>query len=461
MTQHRREPSRNPNSTPAFATRIESHQGAQLTPEEIFSIQSQRETRLSRLLTLYIGTGLIFMLLPGTFLGVWNLISISSRRAALSVSPSWIQAHGHAQVFGWIGSFILGIGFYSIPKLRRLEPFALGICSTTWVLWTLGVALRWIVNVYSWHWRWLLPVSAFLELLAFALFFHTVSGHRSEAPTSGKLPFEPWVFVVIAGTLGLMGTLLANFGASLYQAFAGNSPAFSPEFDQRYLVLAAWGFMVPFVWGFSAKWLPVFLGLRSPHMRRLLTATSLNAGGVLAALFGQFRLAVVLLLAGALLSAHGLRLFEAPQQAAKTKAVYAGYPMFVRLAYIWLAIAAALGVWAAQTNSPGIWGASRHALTVGFVATMVFCVGQRVLPAFSGMRLLFSPVLMGAGLVLLTGGCVLRVCSEILAYQGFANSAWKWLPVSAVTELVAVTLFAINMFCTFGRRPAPQMVRAA
>lgn len=76
------------------------------------------------LLTLYIGTGLVFMLLPGTFLGVWNLISISSRRAALAVSPSWIQAHGHAQIFGWIGSFILGIGFYSIPKLRHAGPFS-------------------------------------------------------------------------------------------------------------------------------------------------------------------------------------------------------------------------------------------------------------------------------------------------------------------------------------------------
>jgi uncharacterized protein involved in response to NO len=61
----------------------------------------------------------------GTFLGVWNLLAISSHRSIETVSPAWIQAHGHAQVFGWIGSFILGIGFYSIPKLRRLEPFAL------------------------------------------------------------------------------------------------------------------------------------------------------------------------------------------------------------------------------------------------------------------------------------------------------------------------------------------------
>jgi len=41
----------------------------------------------------YAITGLFFMLLPGTFLGVWNLISISGGHAA-TVSTAWIQAHG-------------------------------------------------------------------------------------------------------------------------------------------------------------------------------------------------------------------------------------------------------------------------------------------------------------------------------------------------------------------------------
>jgi hypothetical protein len=57
-----------------------------------------REQSLSRLLMTYIVTGLVFMLLPGTFLGVWNLIKISSREAVNSVSPAWIQAHGHAPI---------------------------------------------------------------------------------------------------------------------------------------------------------------------------------------------------------------------------------------------------------------------------------------------------------------------------------------------------------------------------
>jgi len=184
----------------ALPTRIEKEAGRPLTPLQIFDITASRETTLSRLLMLYISTGFLFMLLSGTFLGVWNLLAISSHHAADSVSAGWIQAHGHAQIFGWIGTFILGIDFYSIPKLRRLNSFALSVVWSSWALWTTGVTLRWLTSVYQWQWRTLLPLSAALELAAFAIFFRTVSGHRPQDSDKSKL--EEWVFVVIAGVGG-------------------------------------------------------------------------------------------------------------------------------------------------------------------------------------------------------------------------------------------------------------------
>lgn len=60
---------------------------------------------------------------------------------------------------------------------------------------------------------------------------------------------------------------------------------------------------------------------------------------------------------------------------------------------------------------------------------------------------------MLAMLVLLMIGCTLRVGSEILAYQGYARWAWNILPISALIELIAVTLFAINLVVTFARAP--------
>src|SRR5690242_13181834 len=118
------------------------------------------------------------MLLPGTFLGVWNLISISSEHSIATLSPSWIQAHGHAQIFGWIGTFIIGIGYYSLSKMGTVGPFAVSRAWTSWMLWTAGVATRWFANVTLWNWRVLLPFSAAAELAAFLIFFWTVSSHK-------------------------------------------------------------------------------------------------------------------------------------------------------------------------------------------------------------------------------------------------------------------------------------------
>src|SRR5215472_15311290 len=428
---------------------------SQLTYEQT----KAREVQLSRLLMFYIIAGLLFVLLPGTFLGVWNLISISGRHAAESVSPSWIQAHGHAQILGWIGTFIVGIGYYSIPKLRRgARPFALGVAWLTAGLWMTGVLLRWFTNVYLWHWRALLPVSAAMELVAFLIFFRAVSQHKLEPTGDGKKGhLETWIFVVITGSIGLLLTLLLNLAASLWIAFRGTSPAFPQIFDQRFLALASWGFMVPFVWGFSAKWLPTFLGTSGVSERRLGIATATLLAGVVFGLSGWFRLSMVAVWLASFLTISALGIFNRPEKPAKTQGVHPSFPYFLRSAYVWLLIAGALGIWAASaTNPPGIWGASRHALTVGFVAMMVFCVGQRVLPAFSGMRLLYSSKLMFAGLLLLSCGCTLRVSGEILAYQDYLPAAWSWLPYSAVLELSAVIIFAVNLIVTFLSKPPVQ-----
>jgi hypothetical protein len=390
---------------------------------------------------------------------VWNLLAISRQQAAESVSAAWIQAHGQAQVFGWIGSFILGIGFYSIPKLRRTEPLALPAGWTAWGLWVAGVLLRWLSSVYLWQWRVLLPLSAVLQIAALGIFLHSVSSHQRLE--KGK-PVEAWVHVVLGATLGFLLALLVNLVATARLALDGEAPAFPHSFDQRFLVLIAWGFLVPFVWGFSARWLPVFLGLKAPDEKWLWRGFLINAAGVLSALLGQTRVAVLLLAAAAGLVGYALRLFVAPQQPAKVRGVHPSFPIFVRVAYLWLGVAAALGIWAAQLEgAAGVWGASRHALTVGFVALMVFSIGQRALPAFAGMKLLFSPRLMLLSTLTLTLGCLLRVSSEVLAYQGYAAWAWKALPVSALTEMAAVSLFALNLLLTFSRPGTGELAKVA
>ena len=75
-------------------------------------------------------------------------------------------------------------------------------------------SLRWITSVYGWQWRTLLPLSAVLEVAAFAIFFRAVSQHRAAGGESTRV--EPWVLVVIAASTGFALTLTMNLGAAIY-----------------------------------------------------------------------------------------------------------------------------------------------------------------------------------------------------------------------------------------------------
>lgn len=414
----------------------------------------QRETQLQRVLIAYVVAGLLFMLLPGTFLGVWNLISISSHHDLETLSPAWIQAHGHAQIFGWIGTFILGIGFYSLSKMGRLPVFAITRAWTAFVLWTAGAAIHWYAGVSGWHWRLLVPAAAALELGAFLLFFRTVSVHRPSSGETRRKP-EPWMLMVIASTIGFLLALTLNLAAALQSAWIGIGPALPHGPDQHLVALQTWGFLVIAIWGFNARWLPVLLGLKAPRVGFLFAGLAGAWISILAGFVGFPRFSAVVLPVSAMCSILALHVWEKSVQPAKIQGVHRSFPAFIRIAYGWLIVSTALWVFAAWADrSGGIWGAARHALTVGFISTMVFAIGQRVLPAFGGARGLYSSRLMFASLLTLTIGCALRVGSEIPAYEGHWPGAWSILPVSAVVELTAVTLFAINLLITFLRPPA-------
>jgi hypothetical protein len=422
-----------------------------------------REKALQKLVTAFICTGLGFLLLPGTFLGVWNLIAISGNRLPHSLSPAWIQAHGQAQIFGWIGAFVIGIGFYSLSKMGRLQPFAVSRGWQSWALWTAGVAFHWATGVYGWEWRLMLPLSAFLMLAGFLIFFLTVRQHRAK-PAGLPLIRRPqiWMRLVIASTIVFLVSLLLNTGGAVYVALRSGAPALPPALDQRVLLVSAWGFLVITIWGFNARWLPVFAGLLPPDDRGLIAALITQFAALVVGLMGLEIVCAVLLSSACVTAACSLHVFEPAAQRAKVQGIHPSFPHFVRAAYVWLLVAATLALVASLfDHNGGITGASRHALTVGFVGTMVFSIGCRVLPAFCGMRVLFSPRLMFFALAALNAGCLLRVASEIPAYESNLSIAWAALPVSAIAELTAVAVFVINLSVTLARPPAHLAAQSA
>lgn len=412
-----------------------------------------RERNLIQLLTMFIASGIFFMVVPGTLLGVWNLIEIGTHRTQSAAATLWIQAHGHAQLFGWLGTFVLGIGYYCIPNLRKLCPSSFASGWLILMLWVTGVALRWIAAISSFAWKILFPASAVLELFAVGIFvWLSICG--SKTSKSSRKSMEAYALLLITGSLVWFILMIANLAVLWNLTCTASMPVLPAETGRKLLFAAVWGWMVPTVWGLSAKWLPAFLGLANSDARLLKLSCVLNLTAVLLYSFGASLPAQWLVFISSLSFVSALKIFRNAPGSAKIQGVHPSFPRFVKGAYAWLIFSAFLffcsGIFPA---AEGTSGAARHAITVGFFSTMVFSMGPRVLPAFLGRKKIFNELLMFIALLLLSAGCFARVSSEICAYDFSMAFCWLLLPVSAVIELSAIMLFAFNILASFRQKP--------
>ncbi|MBI2818286.1 MAG: NnrS family protein [Acidobacteria bacterium] len=413
------------------------------------------ERRASRMLAAFIISGLLFLALPGTLLGVWNLIFISQHRAGTAANAAWIQAHGQAQLFGWVGTFILGISLYFLPKFLGRTLTHHRAAWVAWALWTAGTAWRWWVGVSTGNWRLGLVASAILKLAAYAAAQYVLwfAGRRPVKATAMSQAQRAFVFwLALVGFIALGVTLIINLVISVQLATTAEFPVYPPEPDRMLLVVALWGFAAPVAWAYSSRFVSVFLGLRPPFLR---AAPAIAVGVVVLcvlALARQFLLADIAAVGLTAAAVWPLRVFERAAKPLKRTGVYRHYGAFVRLSFVWLCVAAIIGVLAdVFPHQTGLTGASRHAFTVGFLATLIFSIGPRILPSFLNGRELWSSRLMAATLWLISVGCFLRVSSESLAYSS-GGFAWDILPISAIVELAAVVIFVVNMGVTLAQK---------
>jgi len=132
----------------------------------------------------------------------------------------------------------------------------------------------------------------------------------------------------------------------------------------------------------------------------------------------------------------------------------------IRAAYLWLAVAFAVGLWA-DTRSLGSWtpdflqaGAGRHALGLGFATLMLFGIGARALPAFAGRRL-HSRLLLDISFWSMNLAALIRVGSGIVSL-GAVSSRFDHIAFSGGLAFLAVALFGYNIGRTvLGRDPLP------
>jgi hypothetical protein len=164
-----------------------------------------------------------------------------------------------------------------------------------------------------------------------------------------------------------------------------------------------------------------------------------------------------LLVSGAVFFAVGHRGFVGRRRTSHgDEKGHAPLDFYPPLAFFWLLAALALmtgGIlYESVAHSPlphAYMGAMRHALTVGFMTTLILGVGQRLLPVLD-RTVLAMPALTVPILALIGVGNLLRVSSELATL--LTPAAFRVMPVSAGLEWLALLLFAINVTATMFHR---------
>lgn len=203
---------------------------------------------------------------------------------ALGILPgAWwgpvVQAHGHAQLFGWVGLMVLGMGLYFLPRLygTRLQgvsraPYAFGLLAS-------GIVLRVIVqpmlgfnffnDVTEQIGQWLWALSAGLELVGILLLGSMLRLTKQAAkPLNTKSPAyatEPFMRIAL---LSLFLALLVK-AVGVWNATVQNKSTVAPSFENIIITLMLYGLAVPMAMVFSTRTLPLFLRLAPPPRNEL------------------------------------------------------------------------------------------------------------------------------------------------------------------------------------------------
>jgi hypothetical protein len=413
----------------------------------------------------YLRAAVLIGALAGAALGAVNLTWLATW-GFTGEMPNWtwwpalIQAHGNAQLYGWTGLFIIGIASHSLPRMLRKPPPAGWLQRAIFGLVASGLLLALFAQPAADRPGWALAFTA-----GTALQWAGVSLFVGWILRTVRLPEEPHLGFVLAGTLWFWLGATARLGmvAEAVSRGAALPPA---EWNAAYLHAMSWGFLLSWVVGYSMRLLPAFMGAPPPNAAASRAALSCLTLGAAAAIVGVLSGAAGLSAAAAALTAVGVgfaifavRVWSPALSASDGDEVWLS--RFARAAYASLAVAAVilLGLRTAQWLGPvsdlhqhAFGGASRHALTVGFVSLMIVGVAWRILPIFSGAGKP-HPALVPTVFGLLVAGNFLRVTGQMAA--GLWGGAW-YLPMglSGWLETLAVTLFALDVLRLVSGRPA-------
>src|SRR6188508_1763803 len=289
--------------------------------------------------------GIAVVLTVGAAWGAWLLLQIGAAGRFTGASLHQVNAHGHAQVFGWVGLFVMGFGYQMFPALWQRRLLAPRLVPAVFAAMLAGVAIR-TVAMAAVGARWAVPAvvaGGALEIAAITAFAVQL-GLTWRASFARRQPYLRYVAAALAffvpqamfcvwhtlNTLTAVDRRALIWSVATYQAVLRD--------------LQIHGFVLLMVLGVSIQILPRFYGVPEVSSRRARLAWGLILGGVVGevVLFllyrftGRHVLAATLMVPWSMLAVGALsigaafrpwRAFPGPRPERTAK--------FVRAAYLW------------------------------------------------------------------------------------------------------------------------------
>ena len=412
--------------------------------------------------------GIAVVLSLGATWGAYLLWRIASRGAFAAAGLHEVNAHGHAQIFGWVGLFVMGFAYQAFPRFKHASlAYPRAAAATLWLLLA-GLVVRSVAQVMASEstLAWRLAVAASACEVAAIVAFASIIAITWRRSGKGLAFYDYYILSA------LVWFVIQAVYESVYLTLTASASG-----ERLVSLVAAWqaplrdlqihGFALLMILGVSQRIFHHFYGLPLPSARRSLIAlVALNAavvgeasGLILMRTRGHAWAAlwygsVLMLGAAAAGLVAGWRIFSRAEDGDRSL-------KFLRAAYVWLFISLAMlallpayhyallprfapdSAAARLGFSHAFYGAARHAVTVGFVSLMIVGVAAKVVPALNGvassrLTALWAPFL------LINAGCSLRVLGQTLT--DFTPHAFAVAGVSGMFEVTGLAIWGVHLW---------------
>ncbi len=422
-----------------------------------------RPALADRLYKRFFFAGIAAVLTVGAGWGAWLLWQIARHGSFTAASIFAVNAHGQAQIYGWVGLFIMGFAYHAFPRFLHTRLRWVPLSAATFVFMLSGILLRSLFEPGPTAWGAI--AGAALELAAVVGFAAVLWATLGGSPISRELPFRfvraATFWFVVATALDLFHVVrlvtaqdreavvaqVATYQAALRDLQIHGVAMFMIFGVALRLFPGVFQFEKPGPSLAAALFWPLNAGVALESLGLVQLMRSRNSLWAAAAALG-----VLLLVPAAVALALNLKVWKKPQ-------AYDRSHKFLRASQIWLSLSLLMVASSplyfkltGQGFSHAWYGAARHAITVGFISPTIMGVAARVIPTLAGL----DPNRLGSLFVpfaLVNVGCGVRVVGQVAT--DFSGTAFAFAGVSGLLELTGLAVWGVPLAAVLlGRAPS-------